>query len=144
MKWLSFERRALHALFDTMLPSGAHPRVPLGARDVPMERFVDDLLAQTAPRFLLGLRASLWVIVLSPLLVLGRPRTFLGLSPANRLLLLDRLRAHPRYFVRETINVVKAVACLGYCALPSVRAQVGMEGAEMPSWAADGERAVPR
>ena len=51
---LGFERRWLHAVFEAILPSGAHPTLTLGARDVPMDAFIDDLWAH-APLQLLEL-----------------------------------------------------------------------------------------
>jgi hypothetical protein len=137
MRWFAFERRWLRAVFDALLPSDAHPRVTQGARDQPLDRFVDDLLASSPRRFLLGLRVSLWMVALAPLVVLRRPRTFAGLGPDERLAVLERIRVHRVYLIRETINLLKMVACLGWGAMPAVRAQIGLERADAapPAWA---------
>lgn len=138
MRLMSFERRWLLAVFDTILPSGAHPRLSLGARDVPLGRFVDELFRAGAPRLLLGIRVSLWVAALAPLFLLGRMRTLFGLTPPDRARTLDLLRRHRIYVIRETVNVLKAAACLGYAAFPSVRRQVGIEDTGPPApWAAE-------
>jgi hypothetical protein len=133
---LRFERRWLVAIFETILPSG-DPALPLGAADAPLGRFVDDLLASAPLPAVLGLRASLWLLMLAPLFVLGRPRSFLGLSSQARLALLERLRGSRHYLVRESALLFKIVGCLGFCGLPPVQQRLGIFPTDgtLPPWA---------
>src|SRR3954449_3796177 len=67
LRMTRFERRWLLRVFEILLPRGADPRIPLGAADVPMGRFVDDLLAASSLEFIAGLRLCLWMVMLAPL-----------------------------------------------------------------------------
>lgn len=136
MRLSAFERRALEVVFDAILPSGAHPKLPLGARDVPYAGFFDDAERFAPFELLLGLRAALWVVWLSPLVLLGKPRTFGGLSADDRLRVLVRLQASRIYFLRELPGIAKTVAALAYCGLPEVQRAIGLERIDRtpPSW----------
>ena len=132
-----FEKRWLLAIFETVVPSGANERLPVGARDAPMDRFVDDLLAHAPAHFSLGLRACIWVLSLSPLFVLGRFGTFASLEPVERIALLKRFSESPNYVIREMPLLFKTVACLGFCGLPDVQSRLGIHpvDATAPEWA---------
>lgn len=136
LRLLPFERRWLVRVFEVVLP--ARPELVLGAADVPMGRFVDDFVASAPLQAVLGLRASLWLVMLSPPFVLGRWRTFLGLAPPERLILLDRLRRSDHYLVRESAVLFKIVGCLGFCGLPSLQQRIGIQPVDgtPPSWMA--------
>jgi hypothetical protein len=115
----------------------ADARLPVGAADVPMGRFVDDLLARAPLASVLGLRAALWLVVFAPPFVLRRPCTFLGLTAADRLALLGRLQASDRYLVRETAMLCKFLGCLGFCGLAPIQRRLGIHPLDPlpPSWA---------
>jgi hypothetical protein len=131
----AFERRWLETVFVTILPDGAVPDFPR-VTEVPWDAFLDDLTRAAPRRMLIALELALWfVVLLAPLLVLGRLRTFAGLTGEERLRLLRELRTSRFYVVRELV-VLKSIACLGYCGLPAVRRRMGMAGdAEPPPWA---------
>ncbi len=137
MRLFGFERRWLLSIFDTMLPSGASEQLSLGARDLPLERFVADVEANVPGRILLGLRAATWLVTFAPLLLLRRFRRFPRLPRDDRLVLLDRLSHSRIYLLREIPVLLKMVACLGYCGMPEVQRQVGYEqvATEPPEWA---------
>lgn len=126
LRGFSFERDWIVALFETVIPSDADPRVPLGADQAPMRRFVDDLLDHAPLQFIAGFRACVWLTQLAPPFVLARPRTFLGLGRSERLLLLERFHASPIYLLRELPLLLKTIGCLGFCGLPAVQAQLGI------------------
>lgn len=136
---LAFERRWLLRVFEAILPSGADDRLTLGAKDVPMDRFVDDLLVRAPGQVRLGLRLSLWVLVLSPLFVIGRFATFVGLEPADQLRVLDKIGQSDRYLIRELPLLFKTIACMGFCGMPQVHEAVGIEPRDTrpPIWARD-------
>ncbi len=137
MTLLAFERRWLAAVFETILPSSADARLAIGAADVPMMRFVDDLWRVSSWRLRAAVRLALWVVALSPMVALGRARTFARLGPGERLACLRRLASSRVYLVRELPIVLKGIACLGYCGLPEVQKTIGIHGvdAEPPAWA---------
>jgi len=137
MTLLGFERRWLCAIFATMLPSGAEPRLPLGADDVDSGAYVDDLMRIAPRHFSLGLRACTWLVQLMPLFVLGRLSSFMGLPSELRTELFERMCRSDKYLIRELPMLFKTAACLGYCGLPQVQAQVGIapRDAEPARWA---------
>ena len=132
-----FEKRWLLVIFETLVPSGADERFLEGAKDAPMDRFVDDLLSHAPLHFCLGVRACLWILTLSPVVVLGHLGTFGSLAPAERIALLKRFSASPNYVVREMPLLFKTVACLGFCGLPGIQSRIGIEpvDATPPEWA---------
>jgi hypothetical protein len=141
LRMFRFERRWLVRVFEVLLPRGADPRIPLGAADVPMGRFVDDLLADSSLEFVAGLRLCLWMMMLAPLVVLRRLRTFLGIDPAQQAAVLERLRTSDVYVFREVPMLLKTIACLGFFGLPQVQGAIGLNPIDTtpPSWAVKGE-----
>lgn len=151
MRLWKAEQRAMLVVFDTILPSGAgavaDPRSQPrggeisgpGARDVPLDRFLPVLMQRAPFQFAIGLRAALWLVLLCPLFIIGRPRTFLGLSREERTRVLDRLAASGVYALRELPNLLKMAACLGWGSHPAVRAHIGVAapGDLPPAWLAD-------
>lgn len=136
MQITPFERRWLVTIFDAIYPGGATPALPVGAGDVGLERFVDDLFVHTPFQPALGIRLATWVVLLCPLFVIGRPATFVGLSREDRERVLIRLSESSLWFIRELPALLKMVGALGYCALPAVQRQVGIPLlAADPSWA---------
>jgi hypothetical protein len=131
-----FERRWLLLVFDAVVPSGVDERMPLGIRDVPIERFIEDLFQHAPRHFCLGMRACLWLVMFAPPFVLGRARTMRGLNREERLLLLERLAQSPRYLVREVPLLFKTIACLGFCGLPDVQSRLGIFPVDVapPEW----------
>src|SRR5262249_40913613 len=90
-RMLRFERRWLVRVFELLIPR-AGSRLDMGGADVPLGRFVDDMLRRAPIGVVTGLRVSLWMVMLAPCIVLGRPRTLLGVSPDGRTTVLERLR----------------------------------------------------
>jgi hypothetical protein len=136
LRLFRFERRWLVAIFETVLPSG-EPALPLGAVDAPLGRFVDDFLARAPLPAVLGLRASLWLVMLAPVVLRRRPGTLLGLPPSERLGVLERLRRSDHYLVREAALLFKIVGCLGFCGLAPVQQRLGIHPTDrtLPPWA---------
>ena len=138
---LAFERRWLSAVFDTLIPAGTEGGLALGARDVPLDGFVDELERFAPSRVLWGLRLTLWVLSLCPLFVIGRFRTFVGLDTEERLAVLAKLRESDVYLVREIPLFFKMVGCLGFCGLPEVQTALGAPPRDPspPSWVKTGD-----
>src|SRR4051794_33178551 len=78
LRMFRFERRWLLRVFETVLPTfendggknGQGVPAALGVADVPMGRFVDDLLTHAPLLSVIGLRAALWMVMLAPLVLL--------------------------------------------------------------------------
>lgn len=111
----------------------------LGARDVPLDRFVEDLARYAPRRVVWGLRATLWILVFCPPFVIGRFRTFVGLDADERHAVLEALRASDVYLVREIPLFFKMLGCLGFCGLPEVQSALGAPPRDetLPAWAED-------
>lgn len=140
MNWWSFERRWLAAIWATILPSGTPGGLALGASDVPLDRFLDQLIALAPARVSFGARACVWLLTFCPLLVLGRFALFPSLDAEARLALLDKLRASDVYLVRELPILFKMLGALGYAGLPEVQRQMGIpldDDTPRPDWAAE-------
>ncbi|MCA9628474.1 MAG: hypothetical protein KC766_12440 [Myxococcales bacterium] len=142
MGFFEFEKRWLRSIFDCVIPSGASRVLPEGAADVPLEGFIEDLLAHAPAQFCLGMRACTWAITLAPLLVLGRPKTFHGLSREDQYRVLDVMRSSDIYLVREMPLLFKTIGCLGYGGLPRIQARLDIEprDATDPEWARRGAK----
>lgn len=140
MLLLDYERRWLLVVFETIVPSGTSQRTPLGARDAPMDRFLEDLFRSAPLHFCLGLKACLYFVMVAPLFVLGRFSTFLGLTEGERLKLLEKLGESDTYVIREMPLLFKTVACLGFCGLPEVQSRLGISPVDVspPEWARRG------
>lgn len=136
MKLTRFERRWLLEMFDAILPSRSHATLTLGAADFPMDRFLDDAEAEAPFEYLLGLRVALWVVMLSPVILFYRARPWTWLPREERIEALRRLLHHPVYVLRELPAILKTVACLGYCGVPAVQAQIGFDRVDAtdPAW----------
>lgn len=141
LRFFRFERRWLLRVFETILPAGekgaAGAAPVLGAPDVPMGGFVDDLLTHAPLLSVVGLRAALWMVMLAPPVVLRRACSFLGLATSERIRLLDSLGRSRLYIVRESALLLKIMACLGFCGLAPVQQRVGIHPVDAipPSWA---------
>lgn len=137
MVLLGCERRWLLMVFDAIVPKGEGDGILLGARDVPMGRFLDDLFRSAPAHFCLGLKACIWFVTFAPVFVIGKFRTFGGLAAADRLRLLEKLGESDVYVVREMPLLFKTVACLAFCGLPEVQTRVGIAPVDPspPAWA---------
>lgn len=81
----------------------------------------------------LGLRVALWMVVLSPLWLLGRFATFSRLALRERTELLARLLRHTSSGVRELSLLLKFTAAVALLGTPSVRARSGYDNVKAPA-----------
>ena len=126
MKFSALEKRWLNAVMEAVLPAGASKELPWGAGDTRVSELTEDMIQRTPFLGAMGLRASLWVTYLFPLFIMGKPRTIAGLSSEVREEYLKKLYEHPIYFVRQTLILIKSVACMAYCVDERVREKLGM------------------
>lgn len=118
--WTSLEQHWLEELLVAVMPahpSGAHPGIAVAQLGPFWLRF-----QRVAPMTLqLGLRAAVWVLIFSPLLLLGRPRLFTGLDAQARNTLMERAYVSRIYLLRQMLETLKMVACLAGYSLPALR-----------------------
>ena len=108
-------------MIDTLLPSAANPRLPLGAMESGFEGFLRAFEAQAAPQlrsaFRWALVASIWI---APLLIRRLPP--IGrLTPSDRAAALRAMERSSVVALRQLVRVLKTVVALHYGAVPEVR-----------------------
>lgn len=140
MTLFAFERRWLALIFATILPASDDPRFPQGADELGVERYIESLLRIAPGDFATALRVCTWLLMLSPLFVLGRIATLAGLAPAERAKLFERLSESNVYLIRELPMLFKTAACLGLCGLPEVQRRIGIHPVDRtpPDWVSTG------
>jgi hypothetical protein len=133
----SFERAWMVRILEGLFPRNATETFALGAADVPMRGFVDDLVRYAPPLSVVGMRAATWLIWLGPLFFVGSLRTFGGLDAERQTRMLTRMSESSLYPVREVAVLMKTIGSLGFCSLPAVQAQLGivLDDAHAPDWA---------
>ncbi len=120
--WTALERAWSEALFAALLPGGG--RLP-GLAALDLDAFWRRYAEVAPPMLRFGLRASVDLLALSPPLVLGVPRTVLGLDPDQREALLDRALRSRLFLLRQLATTVKLVGLMAYLRDPVARARVG-------------------
>jgi hypothetical protein len=121
MKMTRFERRWAHAALDAMFPRNAHPKLPLGAADLDVDGYLDDL-AEAWPLFaFLGLRAAFALISFARIVVLRTFRSYHRLTLEQRVRVLDAMYASSNYIVRGAVVLVKATGGIFYGSEDAVR-----------------------
>src|SRR2546423_1257602 len=103
------EQRWARVIGRAMIP----PQTLGGARgDIDFGVEMARHIAAAPPWSALALRASLWLVWLSPVLLRARPRLFGSLDEAGREALLEALLASPVYPVRQAVDFLKLVLCM--------------------------------
>ena len=108
MTLLPFERRWAATIARALVPEGALAgsldQIDVGAR------YAEE--CAISPWYAaLAFRASLWLTWLAPLWLLGRLHTFAGVDGETRVVVLERLLKHKRYFVRMAGLFLKLAIC---------------------------------
>ena len=80
-----------------------------------------------------GFRAAVWLVALAPLFVLGRLRTIVGLLPADRERLVEKLLANRAYFIRSLVLILKTMGALLYAGDAAVRARMLVPSRPQPA-----------
>jgi len=120
MRLFDFELAWARAAFDAVFPESA--TMPHGIARLEPERDFADLVATCPLEQAIGLRLSIWLLALAPLVVLRRARTIAGIAPAERQQVLVLLLASSIYAVRQLTMAFKAMAAMLYARSPAVRA----------------------
>lgn len=129
MRLFAFERRWLLQVFHLILPRSRF--FPIGAQDIPMHRFLDDLLNRAPLSFVFGLRFALLALILYPLFSARRPRLLFSLSIEDQENTIEMMARSPFYLVREMPVLLKMTACLGFFGMPEVQRAMGIEHGDL-------------
>lgn len=123
LPWTPLERRWRDELFAALLPGDEQAGLPpLAALD--LAPFWEELAVASPPLLRLGLRAATWALHFLPPVLLRVPRTFDGLSPAERDRFLTLAAGSDLFLLRQMTLTVKTLACMAYLRDPAVRARV--------------------
>lgn len=119
-------RPHLRAVVETLLPSGADPRLPLGALDAGFASFHDGEFSRTASsRMRLGFRVAVatatWV---APLLIRRVP-PLARLDPDDRERALEAMASSRHPLLRDLVTLMKLVVCFTYGTDQRVRDAIG-------------------
>lgn len=118
------ELRLLVALSGAMLPRrGEQP----GAADVDLAAFWTAFFRVAPPLATVGMRLSALLLLLAPVLLLGRLQLFTRLGADGQDRVLAAANAHPLYVVRQSVLALKTFVCLGYFRDPRVRLHYGLD-----------------
>lgn len=115
MRLFAFEEGWARAVLAAMFP------VDSPAREAGYGPGFAGIIASAPFEAAVGMRLALLMVVLSPLFVLRRPRTFLGLAPEVRERVLDALLSSSTYAVRQLVLALKTMGALLYAHDPEVR-----------------------
>ncbi|MBW1880539.1 MAG: hypothetical protein JRI25_03980 [Deltaproteobacteria bacterium] len=131
LPWLPMEQRWRDCLLAAVLPPDpATGRAGIG--DLDLREFWEQLQRVAPPLIQLGLRAAVWVLTWSPVFLLGRLRSFGGLSPEERDTLLVRAAGSRWYLLRQLADLLKLMACFAYFRHQSIREKLGVPGGSAP------------
>ncbi len=123
----SFEGRWAQAVLASFAPSegpGLAPKIG----EVDYLNAYETLRTRSTWLAGIGVRAALWLVVLSPWW-LGRSLFFLpSLSQGARIDVLGRMLEHRVFLVREAAFLMKLAACLALLGSDAVRARSGYDG----------------
>jgi len=118
MRLFSFEEGWARAVLAAMFPA---PSADSEVREASYGPGFAGIIAEAPFEPAVGLRLALFMVILSPLFVLKRPRTFLGLTADARERVLDVLLASRIYAVRQLVLALKTMGALLYAHDPEVR-----------------------
>lgn len=123
MKLAAFECRWAEAVFGAIFPGSAEEGLAgIGTMNVVV--FLSDVMRNLPRRAALGMRLAIWLVSLSPLILIGRLALFAGLTAADRERVLQRLATSPRYGLRSLILLLKTIGALLYASDDRVRARM--------------------
>lgn len=123
MKLTKYELRAARAIMSAIFPP-SDPRITEPIADLDLEHFARYATSEVPFKPALGFRAVIWMTLFAPIFVLGRFRTFLGISDEERDRVVAALISSSIYEIRALFVFFKAYTSLFYFTSPRVRAQV--------------------
>ena len=120
------ERRWIVSVVHAIYPSGV-TGFPLGAKEFPMDHFVEDFFKYTSLQARWGLRFAFLLFQILPFLFIGRLRFFHRLDPKDQQRYLECWHTHRFHVIRGVTVLFKLVASLGFCGFPEVQERIGYD-----------------
>ncbi|MDP3274342.1 MAG: hypothetical protein Q8Q09_04055 [Deltaproteobacteria bacterium] len=117
MRFSRWEKRIIHAIYDTMYPSGASERLPEGIAGGDVAGFIDELADAWGWLPVATLRIAVVFVFFASFALAPSLKPFQWLPEAKRLRVLERLYASDVYVVRQMITMLKATAGFLYGAM---------------------------
>jgi hypothetical protein len=131
MNLAAFECRWAEAVLSAIFPGSVEEGLAgIGSMNVVV--FLRDVMRSLPPRAAAGMRLAIWLVTLSPILVIGRLALFAGLSTPDRERVLQRLLASPRYGLRSLVLLLKTIGALLYAGDERVRARMQRASTPLP------------
>lgn len=131
MKLAAFECRWAEAVLSAIFPGSVEEGLA-GIASMNVVVFLRDVMCSLPPRAAAGMRIAIWLVTLSPILVIGRLGLFAGLSTPDRERVLQRLVASPRYGLRSLVLLLKTIGALLYAGDERVRARMQRASTPLP------------
>lgn len=113
-------------VLDTLLPSGAHPKLPLGLMETNFDGFYAGFKQEASPAMIFGFRAALFAAIWAAPLLIGKLPPITRLKRPIREKALEAMGASRFYLLRQLMLVLKAVTCFCYGADRRVRDALAM------------------
>lgn len=126
MKLTHIEKQWALSVYDHIFPSHAAEGLTLGAKDVSMDKFVDDAFEHSPFLSAVGVRLALLLIQLLPVLFIGKPKLFKQLNNPDKEKYLERWLKNRFYLIRQLALFVKMIGCFGFIGFPEVQRQMGV------------------
>lgn len=121
----SFEARWVAQVFAAIFPEPPRSELPVAVTSLAPASFYARLCRSARWDHRIALRAAIWITALvAPLLVLGRVRTFDGLSVEAREDVLEGMHGSRHYLLRQLVFLLKAQAAQIFASRPEIRAVV--------------------
>ncbi len=124
MPLTTIERGWARVALETMFPSGVtlegDTRVR-GADAIDSGDALEDVCQTVPARVALGLRAAVWLVTLSPLLIAFRFSTLGALAQDDREKIILAMLSHRSYLLRQLALLLKAFGALMFVSAPGVR-----------------------
>ena len=133
MKLAKFEHAWARVLLDTIFPGPERGSLPIGVASLDVEGFLDETLSNIPFEAGLGLRFTIWMTALAPIVVLRRFVTLAGLGVEERERVLDVVTKGPVYAIRQTVLMFKAIGAMLYFSDRPLRAHVFSGGGPVPT-----------
>ena len=117
--------KTTRVVLDTLLPSNAHPLLPLGILDAGFDDFWTDFECTALPAWRWGFRAALLTAVWAAPLLIRRLPPLTRYDRPTRERALAAMGASRSSLMRQMLNLLKTVAGFCHGADPRVREAIG-------------------
>jgi len=126
MKLTKLEKNWALNIFAYFFPSQKNPTLNIGAKDLPLENFLDDFFENSPSHTLIGIRIGLIAMQIMPLIFIKKAKLFKNLSEEDKEIYLEKWFKNKIYLIRQIALFIKMAGVFGYCGFPEVQKQMGI------------------